>query len=130
MILPRRQRLAKKSVVTRAAEKEPQNRATGDGLADYRNVNLVGSDTLVILSKSHYILTAAHVWHSGLKKHESTGLTLRDDVDHCFPILNAAIAVRELPETKLAQWGPDIVLLRIPDSTDLFFLIGQRNKWA
>jgi hypothetical protein len=86
-----------------------------DGSADYRNVNLVGSGTLVVLGKSHYVLTAAHVWHSGLKKYESTGLTLREDVDHCFPILNAAIGAHELAETKLDDWGPDIVFLRIPE---------------
>jgi hypothetical protein len=85
------------------------------GSAEYRNVNLVGSGTLVVLGKSHYVLTAAHVWHSGLKQYKSTGLTLKEDVDHCFPILNAAIEVRELAETKLDEWGPDIVLLRIPD---------------
>jgi len=85
-----------------------------DGSPDYRDVNLVGSGTLVVLGDSHYVLTAAHVWLSGLKKHESTGLTLKEDVDHCFPILNAAIEASELPETKLDEWGPDIVLLRIP----------------
>jgi hypothetical protein len=87
-----------------------------DGSPEYRDVNLVGSGTLVVLGESHYVLTAAHVWHSGLKNHESTGLTLKEDVDHCFPILNAAIEARELPETKLDEWGPDIVLLRIPDA--------------
>jgi hypothetical protein len=86
-----------------------------NGSADYRNVNLVGSGTLVALGKSHYVLTAAHVWHAGLKKYESTGLTLKEDVDHCFPILNASIEVHELAEMKLDEWGPDIVFLRIPD---------------
>jgi hypothetical protein len=86
-----------------------------DGSTDYRNVNLVGSGTLVALGGSHYVLTAAHVWQSGLKKHGSTGLTLKEDVDHCFPILNAAIEAYELPETALNEWGPDIVLLRIPE---------------
>lgn len=82
---------------------------------DFRNVSLVGSGTLVLLNKAHYVLTAAHVWRNGLSKFRSTGLTLKEDVDHCFPILNAAIDVREMPETKLDEWGPDIALLRIPE---------------
>jgi hypothetical protein len=85
-----------------------------NGSPDYPNVNLVGSGTLVALGNFHYVLTAAHVWNE-LRKYGSTGLTLREDVDHCFPILNAAIEARELAETKLGEWGPDIVLLRLPE---------------
>jgi hypothetical protein len=87
-----------------------------NGSGDSRNVNLVGSGTLVSLEKSHYVLTAAHVWHDndGLKKYESTGLTLKEDLDQCFPIKNEFIAICELPETKLDEWGPDIILLRVP----------------
>ncbi len=88
---------------------------------DFTRVRLVGSGTLVSLNKAHYILTAAHVWYDpaqneGLKKYRSTGLTLKEGVDHCFPILNAAIEVRQTPETKLDEWGPDIALLRIPEA--------------
>lgn len=82
---------------------------------DFRNVRLVGSGTLVSTNQTRYVLTAAHVWHHGLAKYKSTGLTLREDIDHCFPILNAAITVQQLAETKMDQWGPDVVLLRIPD---------------
>lgn len=87
-----------------------------DDSPDYRDVHLVGSGTLVVLGNSHYVLTAAHVWHSGLMKYDATGLTLKEDVDHCFPIPNEAIKVHELAETKLDEWGPDIVFLGIPDS--------------
>lgn len=87
-----------------------------DGSADYRNVCLVGSGTLVSLSGAHYILTAAHVWSGGLDEFQSTGLTLKENVDHCFPILNAAIKVREVPGTKFDEWGPDIALLQIPET--------------
>lgn len=87
-----------------------------DGSANYRDVHLVGSGTLVVFGNSHYLLTAAHVWHSRLQKYDATGLTLKEDVDHCFPIPNGAIKVHELAETKLDEWGPDIVFLGIPDS--------------
>lgn len=82
----------------------------------YRNVHLVGSGTLVSLNKAHYILTAAHVWSGGLHEFQSTGLTLKEDVDHCFPIPNGAIEACEMPETKFDEWGPDIALLRIPEA--------------
>src|SRR6266481_1852594 len=88
-----------------------------NGIEQSRRVRLVGTGTLVTFGKSHYILTAAHVWHdaeSGLKNYEATGLTLREEVDHCFPIRNDVIVVEELQGTKLDQWGPDIALLRIP----------------
>ena len=61
------------------------------GSPELRNVRLVGSGTLVSLGNARYVLTAAHVWYNGLTKYESTGLTLREGVDHCFPILNSAI---------------------------------------
>ncbi|MGB6481998.1 MAG: hypothetical protein WBE86_00770 [Candidatus Acidiferrales bacterium] len=86
-----------------------------NGSADYRDVRLVGSGTLVSLDREHYVLTAAHVWGGALDEFQSTGLTLKEDVDHCFPIPNAAIDVRELPGTKFDEWGPDVALLRIPE---------------
>jgi len=79
-----------------------------------RQVNLVGTGTLVSLGKSHCILTAAHVWHDGLKKHEAIGITLKEDLDHCFPINTETIVVRALPESKSEEWGPDVIFLRIP----------------
>lgn len=88
-----------------------------NGSGESRRVGLVGTGTLVSLDEAHYVLTAAHVWHdpdNGLKKHEGTGLSLKEDLDHCFPIRNDVIAVRQLPETKFDEWGPDIILLRVP----------------
>lgn len=85
-----------------------------NGSGNSRSVQLVGTGTLVSLEGAHYVLTAAHVWHDGLKKYESTGLTLKEDLDQCFPIKNEFIVICELPETKLDEWGPDIILLRVP----------------
>ena len=78
-----------------------------------RRVNLIGTGTLVSVGKWDYILTAAHVWN-GLRKHEAVGVTLKEDLDHYFPIRTDTIVECGLQGTKGDEWGPDLMLLRIP----------------
>ena len=79
-----------------------------------------GTGTLVRIANSHYILTAAHVWEERLQSSRQVGLTLTPDIDHCSPIETSALAPFTLPNPGgLQEWGPDIVLLKIPA-----FLVG------
>ena len=87
---------------------------TVDHPSGARNVNLIGTGTLVSVGNQDYILTAAHVWHGGLQKHEAVGVTLTEDLDHYFPIRTDTIVECGLPGTKADEWGPDVILLRIP----------------
>src|SRR5216683_422182 len=41
-------------------------------------LRLAGSGTLLAKGESHYILTAAHVWHELLKRADYVGITLRE----------------------------------------------------
>ncbi len=45
-------------------------------------LRLAGSGTLLAHDESHYILTAAHVWHEVLKHADFVGVTLREVYDH------------------------------------------------
>jgi hypothetical protein len=44
-------------------------------------LTLAGTGTLVTDGKTHYNLTAAHVWHDVLKRTEKVGISLREDLD-------------------------------------------------
>jgi hypothetical protein len=79
-------------------------------------VRFAGSGTLVSVDKSHYILTARHVWEKVLQPAPRLGITLRISVDHRFYMDTKTIVPFGPP--KPSHWsesGPDIVFLRIPD---------------
>jgi hypothetical protein len=78
---------------------------------------LAGSGTLLESRGSHYILTAGHVWYNVLRRAEKVGITLREHYDHtCF--LDTRTLVPFDPDRPAVwnEWGPDLVLLRIPPS--------------
>jgi hypothetical protein len=79
-------------------------------------LHFTGTGTLVTVANSHCILTAAHVWEDGLKSSRRVGMTLKEDIDHRFPIDTMALIPfgPPLPQ-KGREWGPDLVFLRIPD---------------
>jgi hypothetical protein len=79
-------------------------------------LRLAGSGTLVAHDGSHYILTAAHVWYEVLKYSDFVGVTLREVYDHTC-LLETATILAYGPERPAGwtEWGPDLILLRIPD---------------
>ena len=78
-------------------------------------IDLAGTGTLVVIGKSHYILTAAHVWEDALKPAAKMGISLREDVDHKFLIdINTIISSALRRPASWGEWGPDLILLRIP----------------
>jgi hypothetical protein len=73
-----------------------------------------GTGSLVKFQNSHYILTAAHVWDS-LKSSKGVGITLKEDLDHCCPLVtNTLVPFGPAKPEKWNEWGPDLVFLRIP----------------
>jgi hypothetical protein len=78
-------------------------------------VRFVGSGSLVFVDGVHYILTAAHVWES-LKSAPTLGITVTDNINHKFQIPVPAIVATTFQPNNSAwnEWGPDLVLLRIP----------------
>jgi hypothetical protein len=88
-------------------------------LAIYNGSNerlaLAGTGTLVVIEKAHFILTARHVWDEVLSKADQIGLTLKPEIDHKYGIARNEFAVFGLPKpAEWNEWGPDLVLLRIP----------------
>jgi hypothetical protein len=79
-------------------------------------LDLCGTGTLVAIAESHFILTAAHVWDRCLRRARQVGITLKEGVDHCFP-LAANTIVRLGPPGRIEsdEWGPDSILLRVPE---------------
>lgn len=78
-------------------------------------LNLAGTGTLILIGESHYILTAAHVWYKCLQPANMLGITLREVVDHkCFIATNLIAAFGPSKPSNWGEWGPDLVLLRIP----------------
>ena len=76
-----------------------------------------GSGTLVIVDGGHFILTAAHVWEEVLRRANKIGITIRTgrELPNEFLMDVAAITPCALPRTgEWDEWGPDIILLRIP----------------
>ncbi|MCU1305881.1 MAG: hypothetical protein JWN45_576 [Acidobacteriaceae bacterium] len=79
-------------------------------------LRLAGSGTLVNFGEDHAILTAAHVWEEVLKSAAKFGITVTENIDHRFLIdTNAIVPLRLQKPTGWNEWGPDIVLLRIPN---------------
>jgi hypothetical protein len=74
-----------------------------------------GTGSLVQFANSHYILTAAHVWEERLKSARQVGITLKEGIDHRYPIDTAKFTSFGLPRPKdWNEWGPDLVLLQVP----------------
>ncbi len=71
----------------------------------------IGSGTLVQVSGTHYILTAAHVWHKA-RDAEQIGLVITDRPSS-FTMHRDAICVKELWKGKESEWGPDLALLKL-----------------
>jgi hypothetical protein len=86
-------------------------------------LEFTGTGTLVTVGKSHCILTAAHVWEDGLKSSDRVGITLKEDIDHRCAIDRKMLSAFGPPlppksgvPPKRSEWGPDIVLLRVPEN--------------
>ncbi len=71
----------------------------------------IGSGTFVEIKGTHYILTAAHVWHK-ISWAEMIGLVLTD-YQSSFMVLRDAISAQELWNGKDSEWGPDLALLKL-----------------
>jgi hypothetical protein len=79
-------------------------------------LGLGGSGTLLAHGGAHYILTAAHVWHEVLQHAHYVGITLREVYDHtCFIAVPTIVTFGPDRPSQWTEWGPDIILLRIPD---------------
>jgi hypothetical protein len=74
----------------------------------------IGSGTLVEIEGTHYILTAAHVWHKA-KEAKNIGLVLTDH-QSSFMVLRDGISAREVWGGTIQEWGPDIALLKLAPS--------------
>jgi hypothetical protein len=68
----------------------------------------------VEIEGTHYILTAAHVWHKA-REEKNIGLVLTDH-QSSFLVLRDGISVKEVWDGKVQEWGPDIALLRLAPS--------------
>ena len=78
-------------------------------------LELAGTGTLVVLGASYYILTAAHVWEEVLKSAAKLGITLTDNINHRYLMDVKTIVPHALARPQnWGEWGPDLVLLRIP----------------
>jgi hypothetical protein len=80
-------------------------------------LSLAGSGTLVKIGAIHYILTAKHVWKEVLEVSNQLGVTLRENVDHSH-LIDVRLVIPFGPEEPIGwtENGPDIVLLRIPET--------------
>jgi len=78
-------------------------------------LELAGSGTLIAIDEAHYILTARHVWDEVLLGADHVGITLTPDITHRFSIPSEDFATVGLPKPcAWNEWGPDLILLRIP----------------
>lgn len=78
-------------------------------------LDLAGTGTLMSIDGGHYILTARHVWDEVLEGADHVGVTLKPDVVHRHSIPSSDFASVGLPKPHAwNEWGPDLVLLRIP----------------
>jgi hypothetical protein len=74
-----------------------------------------GSGTTVSYRGTDYFLTASHVWHEKLKDAEVIAVPLKEDSKKYFSIRpSALVACGPDKPANWSEWGPDIVLLRIP----------------
>ena len=86
-----------------------------------------GTGTLVSFHKSHYILTAAHVWEKLLKESDSIFIPLKEKTRQRITIKRDEIIPCEtiLPP-QWNEWGPDITLLHIsPERVGSFAAVGR-----
>lgn len=74
-------------------------------------LRLIGSGTLVEIEGTHYVLTAAHVWHE-TRDAEQIGLVLTAHLSR-FVMRRDAISARELWNRENPEWGPDLALLEL-----------------
>jgi hypothetical protein len=90
------------------------------GLSDSpagERLELAGSGTFVAHDGKYYVITAAHVWYTVLKRAKSVGLAFREDLQHSHFIETSNIEVSgPARNTPWGEWGPDIICLRIPDA--------------
>jgi hypothetical protein len=78
-------------------------------------LELAGTGSLVSVGASHYILTAAHVWHEALKSATKVGISITDDIDHHFLMdIKAIVPSGPAKGNDWDEWGPDLIFLRIP----------------
>ena len=89
--------------------------AVADPAHSSHPLSLVGTGTLVSINDVSYILTAAHVWKAIQARGSMLGLTVAEGIDHEFLIPNNNIvAFGPDYDPASADWGPDLVFLRIP----------------
>jgi hypothetical protein len=78
-------------------------------------LKLAGTGTLMAIGGEHYILTARHVRDEVLAGSDHVGITLKPDVTHRHAIPSSDFTLVGLPRPcEWNEWGPDMVLLRIP----------------
>jgi hypothetical protein len=75
------------------------------------HLRLIGSGTLIEIEGTHYVLTAAHVWHE-TRDAEQIGLVLTAHLSR-FAMRRDAISARELWNRENPEWGPDLALLEL-----------------
>ena len=79
-----------------------------------------GTGTAVTFLGSHYFLTASHVWHGryghdGLKAADTIVIPLKENTRRRYSVKPAALVPFGPPKPSVwSEWGPDIILLRIP----------------
>jgi hypothetical protein len=74
-----------------------------------------GTGTLVSFRDSHYFLTATHVWEEALKTSDWIRIPLKENSPCRFAIMPKEIVSYGAPiPVQWNEWGPDIILLRIP----------------
>lgn len=92
-----------------------------------------GSGTLVSFRGGKFVLTAGHVWHgdgrsdSGLKNADAIQIPLKEGEPKRLLIVPADIVAfgPEIPEA-WNQWGPDLIMLRLPpDRIGSFEAVGR-----
>lgn len=86
------------------------------GISDHpERLELAGTGTLMAIDGANYILTARHVWDEVLAGTDQVGITLKADVDHKYGIPSKDFTQVGLPKPcAWNEWGPDMILLRIP----------------
>ena len=86
------------------------------GISDHpERLELAGTGTLMAIDGAHYILTARHVWDEVLAPADHVGITLKPDVNHRYSNPSRDFTPVGLPKPgEWNEWGPDLILLRIP----------------
>ncbi|MFZ0821583.1 MAG: hypothetical protein WAM91_16080 [Candidatus Acidiferrales bacterium] len=81
------------------------------------HVALAGTGTFVTIDGSHFILTANHVWTEKLERASYLMIPLTEGAKNSFNIPVKTIDATALPRNRTySEWGPDLVLLRIPSA--------------